>query len=354
MNTPAHIKWMSIPLLHNVVVTYDYLLANDGLPLPTVAYRGKIKLHGVNMGVQRHHKATFAQSRGGLLELPSGDLKGFARWVKNNEDWWSQVPADITVFGEWCGPGVQKKAAISLHAAKVFAVFALQVGYGEDAEIIYDPAIIAKYVPDTHPEVFVLPWFGAEVVLDYADKESFVERVTELNEVILAIEAEDPWVKKVFGISGIGEGMVFYPVGDHASSNAERLGRTIFKAKGVKHSKVSTREPIELDPEVVASVEGFVAHMVTDNRLEQALDEACGGEAHMRHTKAFLDWLTSDVEKEGEFELEKAGLEWDTLVVKAIQTCGRTWLREKAGQGWNPLLRQGLLHPAWGRRGHGN
>jgi hypothetical protein len=346
MKTPAHISWTSINLLHYVIDTYDHLLALDGLALPTVQYRGKIKLHGKNMSIQIHKDGVFPQSRGDMLTLPSGDLNGFAAWVlqhsygKKNSGYdhlayFQGLTPGITIFGEWCGPGVQKRVAISKHDNKVFAVFALQVGYGEDARIVYDPEEIASYLNGSAgwmpKEMYILPWFGDVLELDYADKESFAAQVAKLNEAIHAIEAEDPWVKDVFGISGMGEGIVFYPIGKHASSDADRLGRTMFKAKGVKHSKVKTREAVVIAPEVIASVEGFVDHMVTDNRLEQAVEEACGGEIHMRHTKAFIDWLTADVEKEGEVELAKAGLEWDSLVIKAVQSKARTWLREKAG-----------------------
>jgi hypothetical protein len=344
MSHVIHQKWTSINLLHNVVRTYDYLLENDGLALPTVQYRGKIKLHGTNCGVQIHEDGVFPQSRTTMLELPSGDYKGFARWVHqkgpnsgtDHEHYFRTLTPGITIFGEWCGPGVEKKAAIAKHDRKVWAVFGIQVGYGEDARIIYDPEEIAGYLHGSAgwmpKNMHILPWHGVELTLNYADQAAFEAEVAKLNELILSIEAEDPWVKEVFGISGVGEGLVFYPVGEHASSNSERLGRTMFKAKGVKHSKVRTREPVVIAPEVVASVEGFVEHMVTDNRLEQAVSEACGGEAHMRHTKAFIDWLTADVLKESEAELEAAGLEWGPLVIKAVQARGRTWLRARAAQ----------------------
>ena len=34
---------------------------------------------------------------------------------------------DIVVFGEWCGPGVEKGMAISAAKTKLFAVFAVQL-----------------------------------------------------------------------------------------------------------------------------------------------------------------------------------------------------------------------------------
>jgi hypothetical protein len=325
---PAVITWTSIPLLHHVVGTYQHLNIQDGLPFPTVSYKGKVKLHGINCGVQVREEGIFAQSRGDLLTLPSGDLKGFARWVETHRSYWEAIEPGITVFGEWCGPGVQKKAAISKGDRKVYAVFAAQVGYGEEARIVYDPEALRALLPVAeHPDVFILPWFEpATVTLNYADETQMAGEVAKLNTVILNIEAEDPWVKEMFGISGVGEGVVMYPMGEHASTDSERLGRTMFKAKGKKHAVKDTKEPVQIAPEVIASIEEFVAVMVTDNRLEQGLLEACDGEAHMKHTRAFLIWVTTDVEKESVAELEAADLTWEQ-VMKPVQGRARTWLR---------------------------
>lgn len=337
------IKWPSIGLLHNVIATYDHLLANDGLALPTITYRAKVKLHGKCMGVQITSGGVFCQSKTSMLTLPSGDLNGFAAWANSrgskkspgdNLAYFEGLPQDTTVFGEWCGPGIQKKMAISKAEHKVFAIFAIQRGYGEDAKMVYEPEDIRAYlhgtcgsIPDA---VHILPWDGEPLTLNYADKGSLAAKVAKLNERVLAIEKEDPWVKQVFGVSGLGEGLVFYPMGEHSTTDSERLGRTMFKAKGVKHSKVAERVPVVLDPELVKSVDGFVAYMVTDNRLEQALEETCPEGASMRYTLDFLSWLTADVKKEGTVELQKAGLEWETAVERAVQAKGRAWLREKS------------------------
>lgn len=327
---PVIIKWTSIPLLHNVVATYHHLNVNDGLPFPTVSYKGKIKLHGTNCAVQIRKEGIFAQGRSALLTLPSGDRKGFARWVKTHEDYFRGLPTGITIFGEWCGPGVGKQAAIAKYEHKVWAVFGVQLGYEEKARIVYDPDKLQHLTTGAPKELHVLPWFEpATCTLNYADQAQMDVEVARLNEVIAGIEAEDPWVKAVFGISGVGEGVVMYPVGEHASTNPERLGRTMFKAKGKKHAVKDQKQPVQIAPEVIASIEQFVAVMVTDNRLEQGLSEVCGDEAHMRFTKAFLDWVTTDVEKESMVELEAADLTWQQ-VVKGVQGKARTWLWERA------------------------
>jgi hypothetical protein len=325
---PDAIKWTSIDLFHYVVRTYQHLNENDGLPLPTVSYRAKVKIHGTNCGVQVRPDGIYPQGRTTMLSLPSGDYKGFARWVADHQDYWSAIEPGITVFGEWCGLGIEKNSAIYKCGRKVYAVFAVQVGYEEDARIVYEPSQIQALLPDVpHPDVFVLPWYepGA-VTIDYADQAAMDAAVAQLNQLIANIEAEDPWVKEVFGLSGMGEGLVLYPIEDHSSSDPERLGRTMFKAKGIKHSRVRTKKPVQVAPEVATSISDFVDLMVTPSRLEQAVTEACGGEYHMRHTGALLRWLTDDVQKESVAELEAAKLTWKQ-VLKAVQARGREWFK---------------------------
>jgi hypothetical protein len=37
--------------------------------------------------------------------------------------------------------------------------------------------------------------------------------VDEMNRLVEAVDTEDPWVKETFGVTGTGEGVVWYPVG---------------------------------------------------------------------------------------------------------------------------------------------
>src|SRR5262245_50656379 len=129
---PPLIAWNSIELLHNVVLTLNYLRERQGSPLPRIVYRAKIKLHGTNAAVQRTREGVFPQSRSQLLS-PGDDNKGFARWVEASRAYFEALPPEVTVFGEWCGPGVEKGMAVSALDRKIFAVFAIQDGRGEEA-----------------------------------------------------------------------------------------------------------------------------------------------------------------------------------------------------------------------------
>ena len=316
-----HVSWGSIELLHNVVRTLTHL--NElGHTFPVVEYRAKVKLHGSNCAVQVTDHGIVAQSRTALL-TPESDYKGFATWAHAHEGYFAQLPHGIVVFGEWCGPGVEKGMAISQAKRKVFAVFAVQVG----ERIVYEPDEVRALLPagGAPEDLFVLPWEGAEIAIEYGSRSALDAVAAELNDRVAAVEREDPWVKRAFGISGLGEGLVFYPVrvdGRPPAVDPENLARLMFKAKGEKHRTAGTRTAVQVDASVVASVDEFVALMVTEARLQQGLAAVGGRDAKL--TGKFLAWIAADVRKESVAELEASGLSW-AQVDKPIQVRARAW-----------------------------
>jgi hypothetical protein len=329
-----HVAWGSIELLHNVVRTLTHL-HSLGAPLPVIEYRAKVKLHGANCAVQITDDGVVAQSRTQLL-TPEADYKGFAAWLRAHEAYFAALARGTVVFGEWCGPGVEKGMAISQASAKVFAVFALQLRAPDGERVIGERVIVepdeirarlpAAGAPDT---LFVLPWHGAPVAIDFADRGSLDAATAPLNQRVAEVEREDPWVKHTFGISGLGEGLVFYPVridGGPPPSAPEPLAQRMFKAKGDKHRTAATKAAVQVDASVVASVDDFVALMVTEARLAQAVAAVGGREPRL--TGAFLSWLTADVRKESLAELEASGLTW-SQVEKAVQVRARGWFAAK-------------------------
>src|SRR5262249_34980937 len=159
----THVAWSSIELLHNVVRTLGHL-HELGRPFPVVEYRAKVKLHGSNCAVQITGDGIAAQSRTSLL-TPDADYKGFAAWVHRHAAYFESLARGIVVFGEWCGPGVEKGMAVSAASTKLFAVFAVQVA----GEIVVEPDPIRALVPaDGAPaELHVLPWEGDAVRIDF-------------------------------------------------------------------------------------------------------------------------------------------------------------------------------------------
>lgn len=316
VSTQQHVTWGSIELLHNVVRT----LAHLGVT-PVVEYRAKVKLHGSNCAVQTpssRGERVVAQSRTQVLS-PDADYKGFATWVQSQAAYFASLAPGLVVFGEWCGPGVEKGMAISKASTKLFVVFAVKTV--ADGRMIAEPDAIRALLPPTEG-LHVLPWEGEPFTIDFGSRESLDAAARELNERVAAVEREDPWVKRELGISGLGEGLVLYPVrvdGGAAPADPQHL---MFKAKGDKHRTAGTKQAVQVDPAVAASIDEFVALMVTEARLEQGVS-AVGGRTPAS-TGAFVSWLSADVRKESVAELEASGLSW-AQVERAVVTRARSW-----------------------------
>lgn len=319
-------KWPSIELLHNLCRSLELIE-----PKPTVTYRAKIKLDGTNAGVQIFSDGRVAAQSRTQIVTPDNDNMGFANWVNENIEFFSNLASSkhLTIFGEWCGKGIQKRTAISQIDRKIFVVFAIQSG-GIDGQIAkweICPEKIESFVPK-HPDIFILPFYSDPITLDFSDKEQLKAQAEVLNRMVQEVENIDPWVKEIFGIEGIGEGLVFYPEENdriECLSYAERL----FKAKGEKHQVVKTKKPVQIDPEKVKTIEEFVELFVTPSRLEQGVTEACNGEFDMKKMGDFLKWFTGDVKKESTAELERAKLTWKE-VNKPVMNTARKWYQERA------------------------
>lgn len=323
------VKWPSIELLHHVVKGFEVQSKNQqDFVLPKVTYKAKVKLDGTNGAVQILDGGVAAQSRTQILSEGNDNL-GFHRWVMSAQDFFKQVAPGVILFGEWCGRGIQKRTSISKIDRKIFTIFAALVESDRGPVWEVRPEKIEALLPEPrHPDVFVLPWTGDEVVLDFGDRENLREGAETLNKMVEAVELEDPWVKSQFNISGLGEGLVLYPDPDQVLPSSILYESILFKAKGEKHQVVKQKEPVQIDVELFENIEQFVSAFVTENRLEQSLTEGCGGVLDLKKTGLFLKHFNQDVQKESVAELETAGLTWDQ-VSKTVSTKAREWFLEK-------------------------
>ncbi len=319
-------SWPSIELLYNLRRSLEALGET-----PKITYRAKIKLDGTNGGVQIFSDGRVAvQSRSQII-TPENDNLGFAAWVSQNIDFFAALASaeHATIFGEWCGKGIQKRTAVSACDRKIFAVFAVQFGgeSGKLAKLEIHPDKIAEFL-QKHPDIFVLPFYGEPIVLDFGDRTQLESAVEILNQAVNTVETVDPWVKETFGIEGIGEGLVLFPESDEL---AERLSyaELLFKAKGEKHQAVKTKQPVQIDPEVAKNIDDFVNLFVTPARLEQGVTAVSDGKFEMVKIGAFLQWFTADVQKESAAELEAAQLTWKE-VNKAVMNVAKKWYQEQA------------------------
>ncbi|NEO84758.1 MAG: hypothetical protein F6J87_10960 [Spirulina sp. SIO3F2] len=318
-------KWPSIELLHNLCRGFE--LRGEA---PKICYRAKVKLDGTNGGVQIFSDRCVAvQSRSQII-TPQADNAGFAAWVTANLDYFQTLATEqhLTIFGEWCGKGIQKRTAIAQLEQRIFAVFALQVGgiNGQLARLIVEPEQIRAQLPE-HLDVFVLPYQGDVFELDFSDRAQLQTQAERLNTQVGAIEQCDPWVAETFGIEGLGEGIVLYP--QDVASDRLSYSELLFKAKGEKHQVVKTRKAVQIDPEVAQSIADFVALFVTPARLEQGAT-AVGG-IDIQNIGPFLKWMGQDIQKESTAELAASGLTWKQ-VSKAIANTARGWYLQQVKQ----------------------
>lgn len=330
-------RWTDIEGFHNVRKAVNKYELYEG----SITYRAKVKLHGTNAGiVVKPNGDVFAQSRTATIGT-GNDNAGFAAWVESTKEIWENGSSkpQFTVFGEWCGQGIQKNVAITQVEGKQFAIFSIQIGdYDENgnATMIISPTEIERFLfekdIDLPKNAHILPWYGVEITLDYADVASLEAAAEIMNEAVDVVEACDPWVKSVFGIEGVGEGLVYYPISFEVKDHIDRwhLSTFMFKAKGEKHQVIKAKRAVQLDPEVVASVDEFVKLTVTEARLEQGAMVVNRGELDfdVKLIGPFIGWLSKDVSKECIVELDGSGLEWKQ-VSKAVGNAARNWYLEK-------------------------
>lgn len=303
-----------------------------------VTFRGTVKLHGTNAGVACLPEGLVAQSRSRALTVED-DNHGFAAFVARPEVTAAlreieagvrariELPPDrrLTLFGEWCGPGLHKGVAINTLPEKQYVLFAAVVGEGEASRYVDAvPTLGDRYAALGLYSILDGPvWHEAVEFTRGETVAAFVEKATALTE---QVEAQCPWGAR-FGLEGIGEGIVWIPVGDH-------FGRTdlYFKTKGEKHRNTGGKGVrIAIDPEALANVAAFVGYAVTENRLQQGLEVLgeMGLPVEMKSMGPYLKWLGNDVKRECAAELEASGLEWKQ-VAKQVNARARAFFITEA------------------------
>ncbi len=332
------IKFTHIEGFHNIVRTFEKMgdhpeISKYRLDTP-VEFRGTIKLHGSNSGVVCTPEALVAQSRNRALSTEE-DNYGFAAWVAREKvgeairDVERQVrrsaeldaAVPLVLFGELIGPGLQKGVATAGLPSRQWVLFGAAIwddtAQGGDAndesEKTYLDAVSA--LGDCHDEVGIYSVFDIEtwrMTIDFSSRPSIEAGIEKANAIVEVVEKACPWGRR-FGVEGIGEGVVWTPVGEHWGKSW-----LYWKAKGEAHKKVKGPK-VTLDPAVAASIDDFVDHAVTENRLEQGLEYLAemGHVLEMRSTGKFLQWVGQDVKRECRAELEASDLEWKQ-VAKAV------------------------------------
>lgn len=305
-------KYHSIEQYRNCIKEVKRLYKDK--PLPTLTFTGSVKLHGINAGVEL--PANIPQSRNQVL-AEGNDSYGFYTFHKERKEIFQQIydslglDLPVVIYGEWAGKGIQANVAIS-KLDRAFYIFGIKVITGEESHYWIDDL---SFLEIHDADIFVLskPF---EINIDFNHPELSVPRLQELT---LQVEQECP-VAKLFGILGIGEGIVW----EHINDEGQMLS---FKVKGEKHSSSKVKVLAAIDTEKVNSIKEFVDNVLTDVRLEQAYFE-CNEPTDMQDIGSFLKWINTDILKEESDTLEASGLTIKD-VGSAISKQAKQWYIEK-------------------------
>jgi len=319
-----HISFPPIELYSHLYERETYL--SDG-QRRTVTLRKKIKLHGTQGAVRIECDGTVSFQSKAMELTAENDLKQFVSTMSGLAHFWrvSISSKPITFYGEWAGPGIAKGTAIQQTGQKRFFIFAVGVGAVDDPRrpgaiipewVITDPTAIKDMMHDEIPSdlVRVLPYAGVPYEFNFASEEALEHTLNELNSQVDRLEIVDPFVKEHFNCEAPGEGYVLMP---HATAPGQVSGnefsRLAFKAKVEKHRVQKQKAPAAPPAPLPASAAEFLDSFVTEPRLDQAIEEAAGGNLDRRYTGKIIAWMTADIQKEAQTEIAALDVAFDRL-----------------------------------------
>lgn len=313
-------------------------LRYSGGDVTEMTWTPKLKLHGTNAAIRFEHggKVT-AQKRSEDIWV-GNDNFDFALFVeaykRQLQDWGAEAlryagPNDaIVIHGEWAGPGIQKSVAVSQIPQKYFFPFAITVV--DDGKKIFDfsDGVIPSGEVIRIPNWIKIQQYAPSITVDIRFHQNLVDLAAWANTEVEKIEAEDPFIKEHFGISGIGEGLVFYPevglsLGMCSHSSFEKYA---FKVKGEKHAVNKAGKPARIKSDIPADAYVFADQHLTNARLEQGLQEV-GQDITL--TGKFIGWICKDIATESALEIQESGMDWKTQLSGVITTRAREWYIRK-------------------------
>lgn len=304
----------------------------DDLPdKPILKFIGTVKLHGTNMAVSwSNEEGIWCQSRNNIR---TKDKFGFCSFIEDRKkylvDYFEHFNTHlkdkyiITAFGEWCGKGIQKGVAIN-ELEKMFVVFAVRFTDKIDKhDNWYVPPNIS--IPEYRIHN-ILDFKTFTITIDFNNLARAQEKITKMVE---SVERECP-VAKAFGVSGIGEGIVFA-----SYEGFDAVRQHIFKVKGEKHKISTTKNTVPIDPQKLKSINDFVEYAITENRLSQGIHDIFtinDIEPSMKQMGDYLRWVAHDVFKEELDVLEKNGLNRKDIG-KIMTAKAKRWFMDYINQG---------------------
>lgn len=278
-------KYHSTNQFRNVVK--EFREGNYGKSI--IDYIGTVKIHGTNASVVMYKDGTItAHSKNNLLGYSTPeqegansyteitDNSGFGKFVAGNLDrirsLFRGISFDvypIKISGEWAGQGINKGVAVN-ELPKNFYIFGVKVGE------VWIHINLIKNVHDNEYGIYnVMQFEHQKITIDFNNPQASQNTLVEYTN---SVEVECP-VGKYFGVTEnkVGEGLVWTPI------NVKNSTRLWFKTKGQKHSVSKVRKLASVNPEKVNSINEFIDYAVTDNRLNQGVEEV-GLDINLTHS----------------------------------------------------------------------
>lgn len=314
------VKFESVGQFRNFIKTMQYL----GLRKSNLI--GTVKIHGTNssVGLDLKDNSLFCQSRNRVLSLDD-DNYDFVKYIEDNKSEFLKIFNEIKnkintenydsiiIYGEWAGKGIQNKVAVS-ELDRFFAPFSIR-GINKDTIDILD----VKLEINESIRFYPIETFGVYNVELDLDNVHLAQQ--EIKNITIAIENECP-VGKYFGISGIGDGVVF----------TDETKNYSFKSKGEKHSVSKVKTIANVDVEKIKKIQDFIDYAVTENRLNQGIEylKEMNKELDISSIGDFLRWLANDILKEEQDVITENCLDNDLKsIMKSTSNKGRKWFMDK-------------------------
>ena len=308
---------------------------DHSIPKPTLKFTGTIKLHGTCASACFNETdGIWAQSKDNII-TPQKDNAGFAFFVESKKEAFKGIfekikekygidtkENTISIFGEWCGPSIQKGVSISQMPEKTMFIFGIKISNNFDAEVASYWANCNEF-NDNDNRIFNIHDFKTyEIDIDFNTPQLSQNKIIEYT---IEVENQCP-VGMHFGIDGIGEGIVF------SAMNPDGRSRLIFKSKGEKHSNSKVRTLKHVDNEKINKIIDVAEKVTPAWRLEQMMTETFdlnnGGVIERNKLGEYIKRVIADVIKEDMDILVENGLEIKDLG-KYISDISRTYFFEQ-------------------------
>ncbi len=341
------LKFPSIDSFRHAVAAVKRAADYHGRPLPVITYCGSVKLHGTNAGIHIDfaNRVVTPQSRERVISVEN-DNAGFARWVEENKEGLIDElrilvldgpdgVTGVTFYGEWIGPGIQKNVGINQLPHKMFALMAIayddQIVKGEDGStrcVFYPCNVTSAVFTGKVPGLVSVADVGYfELDIDFAQPDAVVEILEKLTS-----EYEDrcPFAR-IYGIDGIGEGLVWKPVRMLEVEPwfpFDQQTRIWFKTKGEKHGNKGTNNKVKVAvaAERIDDFNALIDRILPEWRLEQGAAKLLelNDALTIDLTGPYIKWICSDVHKEELDTVEASGFEWKAVAGELARRA-RVW-----------------------------